>query len=111
MALSRSESLSVREGRSGARRGDGIHIDSRVDELVAAGMSRDETAAAAHRQFGNRLHVRESSRVSPRRYCTKAAPIGTLFRARSLSRRLSKGRSLRFGSRTFLADIDLATII
>jgi predicted permease len=39
-----------------------FHIDSRVDELVAAGMRRDEAAAAARRQFGNRLHLREASR-------------------------------------------------
>jgi predicted permease len=39
-----------------------FHIDSRVDDLVAAGMSRAEAETTAARQFGNRLYARESSR-------------------------------------------------
>ena len=40
----------------------GFHIESRVDELVAAGVSRAEAEATAKRQFGNQLRVRELSR-------------------------------------------------
>jgi putative ABC transport system permease protein len=39
-----------------------FHIDSRTDELIAAGMTRERAAATARRQFGNRLRVREASR-------------------------------------------------
>src|SRR5213594_4074810 len=39
-----------------------FHIEARVDELVAAGMSRDSAEAMARRQFGNQLRLRESSR-------------------------------------------------
>jgi predicted permease len=39
-----------------------FHIESRVDDLVAAGMSREAAEAQARRQFGNRLRLRESSR-------------------------------------------------
>jgi hypothetical protein len=39
-----------------------FHIESRIDELVAAGMSRDVAEATARRQFGNRLRMRELSR-------------------------------------------------
>jgi putative ABC transport system permease protein len=38
-----------------------FHIDSRTDDLVAAGVSREAAEAIARRQFGNRLRVRESS--------------------------------------------------
>jgi predicted permease len=39
-----------------------FHIESKIDDLVAAGMTRDAAQAIANRQFGNRLRVRESSR-------------------------------------------------
>src|SRR5262245_29091084 len=39
-----------------------FHIDSRVDDLVAAGMARDAAESLARRQFGNRLRHREASR-------------------------------------------------
>ncbi len=39
-----------------------FHIESRIDDLVAGGMPREEAEATARRQFGNRLRVRESSR-------------------------------------------------
>jgi hypothetical protein len=39
-----------------------FHIQSRVDDLVAAGMTRQAAEVAASRQFGNRLRIRESSR-------------------------------------------------
>jgi predicted lysophospholipase L1 biosynthesis ABC-type transport system permease subunit len=39
-----------------------FHIDSRVDDLVAAGMTRKAAEAMARRQFGNPLRLRESSR-------------------------------------------------
>ena len=39
-----------------------FHIESRVDDLVAAGMTRETAEAIARRQFGNRLRLRESSR-------------------------------------------------
>ena len=39
-----------------------FHIESRVDDLVAAGMSREAAEAQARQQFGNRLRLRESSR-------------------------------------------------
>jgi hypothetical protein len=43
---------------------DGIafHIESRIDDLIAAGMTREAAEATARRQFGNRLRMRESSR-------------------------------------------------
>jgi predicted permease len=39
-----------------------FHIAARVDDLVAAGMTRQAAQLAASRQFGNRLRIRESSR-------------------------------------------------
>jgi predicted permease len=39
-----------------------FHIESRIDDLVAAGMTREAAEAMARRQFGNRLRLRESSR-------------------------------------------------
>ena len=39
-----------------------FHIESRIDDLVAGGMTRDQATATARRQFGNRLRLRESSR-------------------------------------------------
>jgi predicted permease len=39
-----------------------FHIAARVDDLVAAGMTRQAAEVAASRQFGNRLRMRESSR-------------------------------------------------
>jgi putative ABC transport system permease protein len=39
-----------------------FHIESRIDELVAAGMSREDAEMTARRQFGNQLRVRELSR-------------------------------------------------
>jgi predicted permease len=39
-----------------------FHIESRVADLVATGMSRESAEAMARRQFGNQLHLRESSR-------------------------------------------------
>ena len=38
-----------------------FHLEARIDELVAGGMTREVAAATARRQFGNRLHVREQS--------------------------------------------------
>jgi hypothetical protein len=38
------------------------HIESRIADLVAAGMTRDAAETLAHRQFGNRLRLREQSR-------------------------------------------------
>ena len=39
-----------------------FHIEARVEDLVAAGMTRQAAELAASRQFGNRLRLRESSR-------------------------------------------------
>jgi len=39
-----------------------FHIESRIADLVAAGMTRDAAEALARRQFGNRLRLREESR-------------------------------------------------
>jgi putative ABC transport system permease protein len=39
-----------------------FHIESRVEDLVAAGMTREAAEAMARRQYGNRLRLRESSR-------------------------------------------------
>src|SRR5262245_19449593 len=39
-----------------------FHIQSRIADLVAAGMTRDAAEAMARRQFGNRLRLREESR-------------------------------------------------
>src|SRR5688572_30855828 len=39
-----------------------FHIEARVDDLVAAGMTRQAAELAAARKFGNRLRIRESSR-------------------------------------------------
>jgi putative ABC transport system permease protein len=39
-----------------------FHIESRIDDLVAGGMTRKEAEATARRQFGSPLRVRESSR-------------------------------------------------
>jgi putative ABC transport system permease protein len=39
-----------------------FHIEARVEDLVAAGMTREAAELAASRQFGNRLRIRESSR-------------------------------------------------
>src|SRR5687767_2698884 len=39
-----------------------FHIESRIRDLVAAGMTREPAEALARRQFGNRLRLREQSR-------------------------------------------------
>jgi putative ABC transport system permease protein len=39
-----------------------FHLQARVDDLVAAGMTRQAAELAAARQFGNQLRIRESSR-------------------------------------------------
>jgi putative ABC transport system permease protein len=39
-----------------------FHIEARVTDLVAAGMTRQAAELAASKQFGNRLRIRESSR-------------------------------------------------
>jgi predicted permease len=39
-----------------------FHIECRIADLVAGGMSRDAAEAMARRQFGNRLRLREESR-------------------------------------------------
>jgi putative ABC transport system permease protein len=39
-----------------------FHIESRIADLVAAGMTREQAKATARRQFGNRLRLREESR-------------------------------------------------
>lgn len=39
-----------------------FHIESRINDLVATGMSRELAETTARRQFGNPLRVRESSR-------------------------------------------------
>ncbi len=39
-----------------------FHLECRVNELVAAGRSREEAEAQARRAFGNRLRLREQSR-------------------------------------------------
>ena len=39
-----------------------FHLDERVDELVAGGMTRERAHAEAARRFGGRLRLRESSR-------------------------------------------------
>src|SRR5687768_2696935 len=39
-----------------------FHVEARVDDLVAGGMTRQAAESAASRQFGNRLRIRESSR-------------------------------------------------
>jgi putative ABC transport system permease protein len=39
-----------------------FHIESRIDDLVAGGMTRKDAEATARRQFGSPLRVRESSR-------------------------------------------------
>jgi len=59
----------------------GFHIESRVEELVAAGVSRAAAEATAKRQFGNQLRVRELSRdvkIVPYRYA--AAHANSKFR-------------------------------
>ena len=38
------------------------HLDEKIEELVASGMSRKEAAAAARREFGNVTLVQENSR-------------------------------------------------
>lgn len=40
----------------------GFHIESRIADLVADGMTRDAAEALARRQFGSRLRLREQSR-------------------------------------------------
>jgi hypothetical protein len=39
-----------------------FHIESKIADLVAGGMTREAAAAMARRQFGNRLRLREESR-------------------------------------------------
>src|SRR5262245_43672736 len=39
-----------------------FHIECRIADLVAGGMTRDAAEALARRQFGNRLRLREESR-------------------------------------------------
>src|SRR5919199_6283161 len=39
-----------------------FHIECRIADLVAGGMTRDAAEALARRQFGNRVRLREESR-------------------------------------------------
>jgi len=39
-----------------------FHLESRINDLVATGMTREAAETTAQRQFGNRLRLRESSR-------------------------------------------------
>ena len=39
-----------------------FHVESRIADLVAGGMTRDAAEAMSRRQFGNRLRLREQSR-------------------------------------------------
>lgn len=39
-----------------------LHIEQRIEELVASGMSLKEATAAGHREFGNVELVRETAR-------------------------------------------------
>ena len=39
-----------------------FHLQCRISELVAAGLSPREAEAQARRAFGNRLHLRDQSR-------------------------------------------------
>src|SRR5467141_3439504 len=39
------------------------HIEEKIEELVASGMSRKEAAAAARREFGNVTLIEEDSRA------------------------------------------------
>ena len=39
------------------------HLEEKIDELAASGMSRKEAIAAAHRQFGNITLIEEDSRT------------------------------------------------
>src|SRR5580704_911423 len=39
------------------------HLEEKVEELVAAGMSREQAAAAARREFGNRTFAEEDARA------------------------------------------------
>jgi putative ABC transport system permease protein len=39
-----------------------FHLECRINELVAAGLSPEQAEAQARRAFGNRLHIREQSR-------------------------------------------------
>src|SRR6266446_536483 len=38
------------------------HLDEKIEELVASGMSRKEAAAVARREFGNVTRIEEDSR-------------------------------------------------
>jgi hypothetical protein len=49
-----------------------FHLDARVDELVAGGMSRERARAEAMRRFGGRLRARETSASRP--VCGDATP-------------------------------------
>src|ERR1700756_5105715 len=40
------------------------HLEEKVDELVADGMSRKEAGAAARRQFGNVMSIEEAGRAT-----------------------------------------------
>ena len=40
------------------------HVDEKIEELVAGGMSRKEASTAARREFGNVTLVEERSRAS-----------------------------------------------
>lgn len=39
------------------------HLETKIDELVASGMTRREARAAAHRAFGNVARFEEESRA------------------------------------------------
>ena len=46
-----------------------FHLECRIDELVAGGLSPKEAEAQARRAFGNRLRLREDTLVSRRDRC------------------------------------------
>jgi putative ABC transport system permease protein len=39
-----------------------FHLESRIDDLIRGGLTRDQATSQAARRFGGRLHTRESSR-------------------------------------------------
>jgi hypothetical protein len=78
-----------------------FHIESRIAELVADGMTRDAAEAMARRQFGNRLRLREESRD------VKLLPwLDSLVRDVRLGARMLRKNTL--GSAAAVASLSLA---
>jgi hypothetical protein len=88
-----------------------FHLECRINELVAAGLSPKEAEAQARRAFGNRLRLREESRdvkllpwLDPRDGVTLATAALTLTTVGAIAGWLPAHRASRINPTQVLRD-------